>query len=369
MGSAAMDINMRLVVLLVCCVSFVITVAVENGMKKPEIDSQRTTSTNQQHLMRKPKSDRRPRSADGGQRKFQREAKAAFRGTTGAGFEQTQYLGECGNSGAVCGKPQVELKQPMFGRRPKVRGGFCTENGAVPWTVQIQVKEGDQYVHRCGGSLLSEEFVLTACHCFGAGKDKDIIVVLGQDDLNNSEDPGEVTFQVERYWLHEHFQMDGPYSHDLALIKLRKKGDGCGARFSSTVSPICLPKRWTSFQDNTTCFVSGWGKTKPQDKIHPECLRAAELPIMNHNQCKKMYAESSQNIIKEMICAGKLKGGVDACKGDSGGPLVCKDDLSSNTYMLAGVISWGLGCGKAYTPGVFTSVVHYLDWIEERMRQ
>ena len=112
--------------------------AVENGMKKPEIDSQRTTSTNQQHFIRKPQSDRRPRSADGGQRKFQREAKAAFRGSTGAGFEQSQHLGECGNSGAVCGKPQVDLKQPMNGRRPKVRGGFCTENGAVPWTVQIQ---------------------------------------------------------------------------------------------------------------------------------------------------------------------------------------------------------------------------------------
>ena len=33
-----------------------------------------------------------------------------------------------------------------------------------------------------------------------------MIVVLGQDDLNNDEDPGEVAFQVEKYWLHEHFQ-------------------------------------------------------------------------------------------------------------------------------------------------------------------
>ena len=34
--------------------------------------------------------------------------------------------------------------------------------------------------------------------------------------------------------------------------------------------------------------------------------------------------------------------------------------------MLAGVVSWGLGCGKAENPGVFTSVLHYLDWINEK---
>ena len=35
--------------------------------------------------------------------------------------------------------------------------------------------------------------------------------------------------------------------------------------------------------------------------------------------------------------------------------------------MLAGVVSWGLGCGKAGYPGVFTEVAHYLDWIRDRM--
>ena len=78
------------------------------------------------------------RSADGGQRKFEREAKAQFRS---GGMRHSAYHGDCGNSGTQCGKPQVEFKQPSFDRRPKVRGGFCTENGAVPWTVQIQVNQ------------------------------------------------------------------------------------------------------------------------------------------------------------------------------------------------------------------------------------
>ena len=58
------------------------------------------------------------------------------------------------------------------------------------------------------------------------------------------------------------FRKQGPYSHDIALLKLKTKGDGCGARYTKTVSPICLPDPWSKFSENTTCIVSGWGKTK-----------------------------------------------------------------------------------------------------------
>ena len=43
-------------------------------------------------------------------------------------------------------------------------------------------------------------------------------------------------FQVEKYWIHEDFQAQGPYSHDLALLRLQPKGDGCGARYTRSVT-------------------------------------------------------------------------------------------------------------------------------------
>ena len=81
----------------------------------------------------------------------------------------------------------------------KVRGGKCTKTAAVPWTVQIQVRErgrGSRYKHKCGGSLISDRFVLTAAHCFGGIADKDILVVLGQNNFMRNNDPGEVAFEV-----------------------------------------------------------------------------------------------------------------------------------------------------------------------------
>lgn len=266
-----------------------------------------------------------------------------------------------------CGIQKIPFVPPMFNRQGRILNGTCAPYGSFPWMVQIQKRKfgSKTYEHHCGGALLSSKHVLSASHCFRDIEGTDYQVVVGQDNFGQI-DEHQMTFDVDQFHLHEKYQTEGPYSHDLALIKLRQKGDGAGVRFSSHVQPICLPTHH-HFKDDSQCVITGWGKIKPQGQVKPDCMRAASIPIVNYSYCEKMYEFTQQALIDSMICAGYSGGGVDTCQGDSGGPLAC---YSGGSYQLAGVISWGgkgNGCGKAESPGVYTKVQSYTDWITEKM--
>ena len=49
-------------------------------------------------------------------------------------------------------------------------------------------------------------------------------------------------------------------------------------------------------------------------------------------------------------------------QGDGGGPLVCQDD---GFYELAGLVSWGFGCGRVDVPGVYVKVSSFIGWINQ----
>ena len=79
----------------------------------------------------------------------------------------------------------------------------------------------------------------------------------------------------------------------------------------------------------------------------------ASVPLVSNAVCSADY---NQAIGDGMLCAGYATGGVDSCQGDSGGPMVCNQKL-------AGIVSWGVGCAQPNTPGVYTNVAYYNNWI------
>lgn len=58
------------------------------------------------------------------------------------------------------------------------------------------------------------------------------------------------------------------------------------------------------------------------------------------------------------LCAGSFDGSRDACFGDSGGGLICEG-------LIAGIVSFGFGCGRRNFPGAYVDVSQFNHWIQE----
>ena len=119
--------------------------------------------------------------------------------------------------------------------------------------------------------------------------------------------------------------------------------------------------------------IVGWGFTGEKERggQRSEMLLKVDVPIVANDKCQTWFEEES---IKEntklvvindaRICAGFESGGKDSCLGDSGGPLIVKQ---KGKYMVIGVVSTGIGCGRPKLPGIYTRVSSYFDWITESL--
>ncbi|XP_012879412.1 PREDICTED: plasma kallikrein [Dipodomys ordii] len=235
----------------------------------------------------------------------------------------------------------------------RIVGGTNSSLGEWPWQVSLQVKLTSRN-HVCGGSIIGEQWVLTAAHCFDLMPHMDVWHIYG-GLINLSEITKETPFsQIKELIIHENYKVSEG-GHDIALIKLQ-------APLNNTEfqKPICLPSKADINTIYTNCWVTGWGYTKEKDEIQ-NTLQKASLPLVTNEECQKRYRDYT--ITKQMICAGYKEGGKDACKGDSGGPLVCKHN---GVWQLVGITSWGEGCARKEQPGVYTKVAEYVDWILEK---
>uniref|UniRef100_A0A8C9KCW9 Transmembrane serine protease 13 n=1 Tax=Panthera tigris altaica TaxID=74533 RepID=A0A8C9KCW9_PANTA len=146
--------------------------------------------------------------------------------------------------------------------------------------------------------------------------------------------------------------------YDIALMRLSKP-----LTLSAHVHPACLPMHGQTFSLNETCWITGFGKTKETDEKTSPFLREVQVNLIDFKKCNDFLVYDSY-LTPRMMCAGDLRGGRDSCQGDSGGPLVCEQN---SRWYLAGVTSWGTGCGQRNKPGVYTKVTEVLPWIYSKM--
>ncbi|XP_038129999.1 plasminogen activator, urokinase b [Cyprinodon tularosa] len=267
-------------------------------------------------------------------------------------------------------KPQTPTLQTCghrtVRRQMKIVGGTVATVESHPWVAAIFWRSKSKTkVFRCGGSLISSCWVITAAHCFPEGYQtrlRRLSVTLGKNALNESDPTAEQTFRVEQIFIHEGFNISlQNYNNDISLLKLKGK-DGKCTEETNWVKPVCLPPPLQSLQPGFTCEIAGYGKEKFGLWYLSQYLKEARVNLIADDVCRQeeYYGNKVNN---NMFCAARPDWSQDACQSDSGGPLVCE---FHNRFFLFGIISWGDGCAKEMKPGVYTRVTNYNQWIEEK---
>jgi len=215
----------------------------------------------------------------------------------------------------------------------------------------------------CGGSILSNNWVMTAAHCCEGFSASSIYVIAG--DHNNQVSDGEARYDAKQVIMHPKYgESDGfTYNYDFCLLEVEEiplDGD--------TKDIVCLPEQGEhvdpTYDDQrlkgSLCFVGGWGTTSSGGGL-AAILQSVKVDIFSHDYCKSQSSYGSSFDEVSEFCAGKIEGGIDSCQGDSGGPLICIDE--NKQPFLYGVVSWGRGCAWDGYPGIYAKVSAVVDWI------
>lgn len=222
--------------------------------------------------------------------------------------------------------------------------------------------KGQEIPFRCGASLISDKFLLTAAHCLSPQKPTyarlGVVKLFDYDPVDPPVDVGILeTFSHPNY-------TGRPLKNDIALLLLNR------TITEPFLHPACLFTNYTDPDSSTLLSIAGWGSTDPNDISLSPILLKANVTTLLRDTCNSTLAQSKSgrrglNELQEsQLCAlgrnEQNENTGDTCTGDSGGPLELVD---GRRRYIVGVTSSGKLCGSRW-PGIYTRVSRYLDWIE-----
>ncbi|XP_002134820.1 brachyurin [Drosophila pseudoobscura] len=234
----------------------------------------------------------------------------------------------------------------------RITGGEEARENQFPFQVGLSIEEVNDLFSWCGGSLISNQYLLTAAHCV----EKAISITFYLGGVQRLSPRQLIRASHPVVHLHPGWNSQS-LDNDIALVRMPE-----AAVFSRSIEVIRLPGMASSHAsyDYVPATTSGWGRMSDESDFISDHLRYVVQFVESNEDCQYSYA----NVKPTNICMDTT-GGRSTCTGDSGGPLIYHDPLQ-NADILIGVTSYGKksGCTKGY-PSVFTRITAYLGWIAE----
>ncbi|XP_055530040.1 brachyurin-like [Wyeomyia smithii] len=205
----------------------------------------------------------------------------------------------------------------------------------------------------CGGSVLTNNFILTAAHCVQNALGGTVIA--GAHNRNNAEDTQQrITFTAAGIRIHEGYTSTN-IRNDIAVVQLSS-----ALVFNDRVQPASIPSAGESRTfAGMTGTVSGFGRTSDASQATSAVVMFTSNPIMTEADCLTSWGNNANIIQAQNICLSG-EGGRSSCNGDSGGPLTVADGGS----LQVGIVSFGSAAGCSIgMPSVYVRVTFFRDWI------
>ncbi|XP_042143689.1 enteropeptidase-like [Ixodes scapularis] len=323
----------------------------------------------------------------------------------------------------VCSRHTNEEKDDLkttCGRRgvqdtvsERIINGTEATPGHWPWMVGLYNAE-DQF--KCGGVLISRQFVLTAAHCYRNKNTTGYLSArLGSTKKTNStvhcqRNSGKNVHleRSDRTVIHEDLEdqvicmevdhvcvplQDNCtlFMKDIALLKLKEP-----VNFTPYIQPICLPEHCEEPPANASIYVVGWGTvyeydffsvetdeslnepdedrkgsvdsessaeetndTSSSEQVgflgffHPETLMERNISLITNQHCEQRLRQLATTVPNYILCSN---GGT--CFGDSGGPLMYE---KKGQWFLAAIHSVSDDCYYPSLPSLHVRVSHLVD--------
>jgi len=278
-------------------------------------------------------------------------------------------------AGTISKDPVHQTKCGVPAIPPDTSSNIIGGKDAIPYSWPWQVVLCKKFLFgcqlSCGGTLISDQWIMTAAHCVRNNPPPSIFrIKLGVFNQTRSDEIGEQVLEITEIHVHPKFNVgDGkiPPTYDIALLKLKNP-----VQFTDHISPVCLPKKQNEEipDANVATFITGWGRTINRYTAETyRILQQVGVPIVSKEDCRKfIFGKDYSHVI---FCVGFDIGNKLSCNGDSGGPAVFQDPTNNGQWTQIGITSFGMSnafypCAGKYS--AYSRVSAYVDFIHKYVK-